>query len=292
MNDEEWLAQRFEENRARLRGVAYRLLGSSSEADDALQDAWLRVSRSGAGDVENLAGWLTTVVARVSLNRLRARKRRREAPFEASLPDPVVGPFTTDLAPEEEAILADSVGLALLVVLETLSPAERLAFVLHDTFELPFEEIAPMLGRSPEAARQLASRARRRIRGAAVSEPDTDLSRQRVVVDAFFRAARDGDFGALLALLDPDAVLRADYGPRRAPAIFRGAQAVAEQSRDIPGAEIRLALVNGAAGAVILVRGRPYAVMGFVIRGGQIVEIDAIADPVRVMRIAAGVVES
>jgi RNA polymerase sigma-70 factor (ECF subfamily) len=262
------------------------MLGSLGEADDALQDAWLRVTRADTSDVENLGGWLTTVVARVCLNTLRARKRRREESLEVHLPDPVL---TADgaLQPEDEVLLADAVGLALLVVLDTLTPAERLAFVLHDTFAVPFDEIAPMVGRSPEAARQLASRARRRVRGADVGEPEPDLGRQREVVDAFFRAARDGDFDALVAMLDPDVVLRADYGPRRPGELFRGAPAVAGQSRAIPGAEVRPALVNGEAGAVILVRGRPFAIMGFTVRGGRIVEIDAFTDPERVERMVA-----
>ena len=211
MDESDWLAERFEEHRPRLQGVAYRMLGSLAEADDAVQDAWLRLSRSDAGEIENLGGWLTTVVARVCLNMLRSRNVRREEPLDPHLPDPVIGP-DGELQPEDEALLADSVGLALLVVLDTLTPAERLAFVLHDMFELPFDEIAPMVGRSPEAARQLASRARRRVKGADIPEPDPDLARQREVVDAFFSAARGGDFGALVSVLDPDVVLRADFG--------------------------------------------------------------------------------
>src|ERR687883_1488213 len=292
MNETEWLAERFEEQRGHLRAVAYRMLGSLPEADDALQDAWLRVSRAGADDVENLGGWMTTVVARVCLNMLRSRKRRREEPFEAGLPDPVITP-EGGLQPEEEALLADSVGLALLVVLDTLTPAERLAFVLHDMFDLPFEEIAPMVGRTPEAARQLASRARRRVKGARVPEPDPDLARQREVVDAFFVAARGGDFDALVALLDPDVVLRADFGAKRPAAsrVIHGAAAVAQQALKgaLPAAHLRPALVNGAAGVVITVRGRPFAVMGFTIAAGKIVAIDAIADPERVRPIAAAV---
>jgi len=263
------------------------MLGSLAEADDALQDAWLRVTRADTSGVENLGGWLTTVVARVCLNTLRARKRRREESLEVHLPDPVLSTDGAALQPEDEALLADAVGLALLVVLDMLTPAERLAFVLHDTFEVPFDVIAPMVGRSPEAARQLASRARRRVRGADIGEPDPDIARQREVVDAFFRAARDGDFDALLAVLDPDVVLRADYGARRPGEVFRGAPAVAGQSRAIPGSEVRATLVNGGAGALIVVRGRPFAIMGFTVRGGRIVEIDAIADPDRVERIVA-----
>jgi RNA polymerase sigma-70 factor (ECF subfamily) len=291
MDENDWLVERFEEHRAHLRAVAYRMLGSLTEADDAVQDAWLRVSRAGASEVENLGGWLTTIVARICLNMLRSRSRRREEPLGNRLPDPVVSSPGDELQPEEEALLADSVSLALLVVLDTLSPAERLAFVLHDTFELPFDEIAPMVGRTPAAARQLASRARRRIKGAEVPSPDRDRDRQHEVVDAFFRAARAGDFEALVALLDPDAVLRADYGAGRrgSSGVFRGAEAVARQARGIPGAVVRRALVNGAAGAVITVRGRPFAVMGFTVIDGRIVEIDAIADPARIHRIAAAV---
>jgi RNA polymerase sigma-70 factor, ECF subfamily len=290
MGDDEWLADRFEEHRAHLRAVAYRMLGSLTEADDAVQDAWLRLSRSGTEGVENLGGWLTTIVARVCLNMLRARNVRREAFFGVHLPDPVISP-AGGLLPEQEALLADSVGLALLIVLDTLSPAERLAFVLHDMFELPFDEIAPMVGRSSAAARQLASRARRRVRSAELPVPEPDLVRQRDVVDAFFRAARAGDFDALVTLLHPDAVLRSDFGARHraASVVTRGAAAVAGQARGFPGALVRPALVNGAAGAVITVRGRPIAVMGFTVVEGRIVEIDAIADPERVRRVAAAV---
>ncbi len=293
MNENEWLADRFEEHRAHLRAVAYRMLGSLTEADDAVQDTWLRLSRAGASEVENLGGWLTTIVARVCLNLLRSRNVRREETFGVHLPDPVISP-DGERQPEEEALLADSVGLALLVVLDTLSPAERLAFVLHDMFDLPFEQIAPMVGRSPAAARQLASRARRRVKGADIRAPDPDLARQREVVDAFFRAARGGDFDALVALLDPDVVLRSDFGAARpdASVVIRGATAVAGRARGIPGALVRPALVNGAAGAVITVRGRPFAVMGFTVSEGKIVEIDAIADPERVRRIAAAVLNN
>jgi RNA polymerase sigma factor (sigma-70 family) len=292
MDESQWLADRFEEHRPHLRAVAYRMLGSLAEADDAVQDTWLRLSRAGAGGVENLGGWLTTIVARVCLNMLRSRRIRREEPFGAHLPDPVISP-EGELRPEEEALLADSVGLALLVVLDTLSPAERLAFVLHDMFELPFEEIAPMVGRTPAAARQLASRARRRVKGTGIPAPDPDLARQRDVVDAFFLAARGGDFDALVAVLDPDVVLRSDFGERRpaAPRVTRGAAAVARQALigALPEAELHPALVNGAAGVVVTVGGRPFAVMGFTVTEGRIVEIDAIADPDRVRRIAAAV---
>lgn len=290
MNENDWLAERFEEHRGHLRGVAYRMLGSLSEADDALQDAWLRVSRAGAADVENMRGWLTTVVARIALNKLRSRKRRREESLEAGLPDPVISPVAA-LQPEDEALLADSVGLALYVVLDTLSPAERLAFVLHDTFGLAFDEIAPIVSRSPEAARQLASRARRRVRDADVAEPDAEVPAQRRVVDAFFRAAREGDFEGLLRVLDPEVVLRSDFGDRRqlVPPLVRGAEAVAENARPVPGAELVPALVNGTAGVVVVVKGTPYAVMGFTVRDGRIVAIDAIADPDRVARLSARV---
>jgi RNA polymerase sigma factor (sigma-70 family) len=292
MDENEWLADRFEEQRAHLRAVAYRMLGSLTEADDAVQDTWLRLSRSGAGEVENLGGWLTTIVARVCLNMLRSRNARREDSFGVHIPDPVISPDGA-LQPEEEALLADSVGLALLVVLDTLAPAERLAFVLHDMFELPFEEIAPMVGRTPAAARQLASRARRRVKGAALSVPDPNLARQREVVDAFFLAARGGDFDALVALLDPDVVLRGDFGARRRAAsrVIHGAAAVAGQALMFahPAAHLRPAVVNGAAGVVVTVGGRPIAVMGFTVAEGKIVEIDAIADPDRIRRIAAAV---
>jgi RNA polymerase sigma factor (sigma-70 family) len=292
VDENEWLAHRFEEHRAHLRAVAYRMLGSLSEADDAVQDTWLRLSRSPADEVENLGGWLTTVVARVCLNILRSRDVRREESFGVRLPDPVISP-DGQVRPEDEALLADSVGLALLVVLDTLSPAERLAFVLHDVFDLPFEEIAPMVGRTPAAARQLASRARRRVKGADVPAPDPDLARQRETVNAFFLATRGGDFDALVAVLDPDVVLRSDWGAKRpaAPRVTRGAAAVAKQAliSTIPSAQLRPALVNGTAGAVVMVAGRPFAVMGFIVAEAMIVEIDIIADPERVRRVAAAV---
>jgi RNA polymerase sigma-70 factor (ECF subfamily) len=294
MKENEWLAERFEEHRPHLRAVAYRMLGSLSEADDAVQDTWLRVSRADASEVENLRGWLTTIVSRVSLNMLRARNVRREQPLDGHLPDPLISPIGV-LQPDDQALLADSVGLALLVVLDTLSPAERLAFVLHDMFGLPFDEIAPMIDRSPAAARQLASRARRRIKVGDVAEPDSDLAQQRKVVDAFFQAARGGNFDALVRLLDPDVILRSDFGGRRpsAPKITRGAAAVASQALlgAVPGAELHPALVNGAAGVVITVRGRPVAIMGFTVADDRIVEIDAIADSERVRRIAAEVLD-
>ena len=292
MDDPEWLANRFEEHRAHLRAVAYRMLGSLSEADDAVQDTWMRVSRAGAGEVENLGGWLTTIVARVCLNVLRSRNVRREESLEVHLPDPVISP-EGNLQPEEEALLADSVGLALQVVVDTLAPAERLVFVLHDMFGLPFEEIAPMVGRTPEAARQLASRARRRVKGADIPTADPDLGRQREVVDTFFAAARGGDLDALVAVLHPDVVLRADFGPKRpgASTVIHGAAAVARQARlgASPTAELHPALVNGAAGVVITMRGRPFAVMAFTVTEARIVEIDVVADPERVRRVAAPV---
>jgi len=295
MHENEWLAERFEEHRGRLRSVAYRMLGSLTEADDALQDAWLRVSRAGADEVENLGGWLTTIVARVCLNMLRSRNVRREEFFGVRLPDPIISP-DRQLQPEDEAILADSVGLALLVVLDTLTPAERLAFVLHDMFELPFEEIATMIGRSPTATRQLASRARRRVKGAEVPEPDPDLARQREVVDAFFMAARGRDFEALVSVLHPDVVLRSDFGATRPAAsrVVRGAEAVARQAfagAGLAAARLHAALVNGAAGVVVTVEGRPFAAIGFTVTDGKIVEIDAIGDPERVQRIAAAVLK-
>jgi RNA polymerase sigma-70 factor (ECF subfamily) len=284
---DDWLAEHFEANRTHLRAVAYRLLGSLSEADDAVQEAWLRLSRSDTTGIKNLGAWLTTIVARVCLDMLRSRKARGEVPLDelsgVRVPDPIVTrEDRTD--PEHETLLADSVGLALLVVLETLTPAERLAFVLHDMFAVPFEEIAPLVGRSSTTARQLASRARRRVRGAA-NAPDADLARQREVVEAFLAAARGGDFDALVAVLDSDVVLRADRGGVRAGALreVRGAQAVAEQaltfSQFAPFA--RPALVNGTAGVVVFERGRPFSVMGFTVGGGKIVEIDILADPAR-----------
>jgi RNA polymerase sigma-70 factor, ECF subfamily len=297
MEGSQWLADRFEEHRGHLRAVAYRMLGSLTEADDAVQESWLRLSRAGAGEVENLGGWLTTIVARVSLNMLRSRKIRREETLDLHVADPIVSK-DGQLQPEDEALLADSVGLALLVVLDTLAPAERLAFVLHDMFELPFEEIAPIVGRTPAAARQLASRARRRVKGSAVRTPDSDLARQRDVVDAFFLAARGGDFDALVAVLDPDVVLRIDAGASRPTAsmVVRGAPAVARQAqiglRPIfaqPVVHLRPALVNGAAGVIVTLGGQPMTVMGFTVAEGKIVEIDAIADPERVRRIAAAV---
>jgi RNA polymerase sigma factor (sigma-70 family) len=281
-NEREWLAERFEDNRAHLRGVAYRMLGSVSDADDAVQEFWLRLSRSDASGVENLQAWFTTGVARVCLDMLRSRRSRREEPLGSRLPEPIVSP-EDGVDPEHEALLADSVGLALLVVLETLTPAERLAFVLHDMFAVPFDEIAPLVERTPAAARQLASRARRRVGGTPV--PDADRDRQRELVDAFLAAARRADFDALVAVLDPDVVLRIDRGPkaRRAPGAVRGARAVAERgvafSRLAPFA--RPALVNGAAGLVVARHGRLLGVAGFTVTHHKIVEVDLLMDPAR-----------
>jgi RNA polymerase sigma-70 factor (ECF subfamily) len=289
----EWLAERFEEQRGHLRAVAYRMLGSLSEADDAVQDAWVRVSQAGADGVDNLGGWLTTIVARVCLNMLRARNTRREESLDLHLPDPIIS-REGDLQPEAEAVLADSVGLALQVVLDTLNPAERLAFVLHDMFDLPFDEIGPMVGRSPDAARQLASRARRRVKGAETRSPDPDVARQREVVDAFFAAARRGDFDALVGLLHPDVVLRADFGPAHASAsrVVHGAEAVARTARAgaNPAARLHPALVNGAAGMVISMHGRPFTVMAFTVSDGRITEIDTFGDPERVARMAGALI--
>ncbi len=293
VDETQWLTDRFEENRPYLRAVAYRMLGSLAEADDAVQDTWLRLARSGPGRDGNLRGWLTTVTARVCLNMLRARNARREEPLPMRLPDPVVS-LDAGPQPEEEALLADSVGLALQVVIGTLAPAERLAFVLHDMFGLPFEDIAPMVSRTPAAARQLASRARRRVKGAQIPPPDRDVARQREVVGAFFTAARGGDFGALVAVLDPGVVLRIDAGAAPPAASMRvcGAQAVARQALTglasaLLTAELHPALVNGAAGVVVTMRGRPVTVIGFTVTDGKIAEIDSIADPERVRKITA-----
>jgi len=285
MDDQQWLAQRFEQHRGRLRAVAYRMLGSLSAAEDAVQETWLRLTRADASQVENLGGWLTTIVARVSLNMLRARQGRLEETLGPRVPEPVIDPAEgTD--PEHEALLADSVGLALLVVLEKLTPAERLAFVLHDVFAVPFDEIAPIVGRSQAATRQLASRARRRVRGAATS-PVAELARQREVVDAFLAAARDGNFGTLVAVLDPDVVLRADR-----PAVIagastevRGAREVARRAVEGGARAARPALVDGAVGVVVAPRGRLLMVLRFRVRDGKIVEIDAIADPARLRQL-------
>jgi RNA polymerase sigma factor (sigma-70 family) len=289
VNEQEWLADQFEAHRPRLRAVAYRMLGSLSEADDAVQDAWLRLSRTEANDIDNLGGWLTTVVARVALNMLRSRKARREQSLDAYVPDPIIG-SVDETNPEQQALLADSIGLALLIVLEKLSPAERLAFVLHDMFAVPFEDIAPIVQRSPEATRQLASRARRRVQGAAPS-PDAELSAQWKVVDAFIAAARKGDFEALVAVLDPDVVLRADGGAGGLSRHVKGAEAVASQALHFAQADltVRRAIINGAAGAVTYLRGKPFSIAAAIVKNGRIVELDFIADPERVAQLAASI---
>ena len=291
MTSDEWLTEQFERHRPHLRSVAYRMLGSLSDADDAVQDAWLRVHRAETDDVENVGGWLTTIVARVCLNMLRSRGVRREEPLGARIPDPLISPDPA-LQPDEEALLADSVGLALLVVLDSLTPAERLAFVLHDMFDLPFDQIAGMVGRSADrhpATGQPRSSSRQGCRDPAA---DGDLARQRAVVDAFFQAAREGDFDGLVALLDPAVVLRSDFGAQRpnAPRVVHGAAGVAGQALigALPGAVLHPVLVNGAAGVVVTVAGRPFAVMGFTIVADRVVGIDAIADPTRVGTITAG----
>src|SRR6187397_2901535 len=283
MAEQDWLAERFEANRSHLRGVAYRMLGSLTEADDAVQEAWIRLSRTDASGVDNLRAWLTTVVGRVSLNMLRSRKTRREASLETHLPDPIVSP-QDGLDPEQEALLGDSVGLAMLVVLDSLTPAERVAFVLHDVFGVPFDEIAPIVGRTPTAARQLASRARRRVQGAPV--PDVDLDGQWAVVDAFIAAARDGDFERLLGVLDPEVVLRSDGGAAspRLTTLVRGAGTVATQAmafRQFTESATRV-LVNGIPGGVAWAPdGSPFSVVAVTVKGGRIVAIDILADPDR-----------
>jgi RNA polymerase sigma factor (sigma-70 family) len=280
MDEKNFLAEKFEANRARLRAVAYRMLGSRSEVDDAVQEAWLRLSRSDAGDIENFSGWLTTVVARVCLDMLRSRKSRREEPLGPQVPEPVASPEH-----EQEAELADSVGTALLVVLETLTPAERLAFVLHDMFAVPFEEIAPVVGRTPAASRQLASRARRRVQGAAPAAPDADVTRQRKVVDAFLAASRGGDFEALLAVLDPDVVFRADHVAVRMGGLpeIRGAAAVAETFKGRAQAA-KPALIDGAVGLAVIIGGQLRIALNLTITGDRIVGIEAVADPERLGR--------
>jgi RNA polymerase sigma factor (sigma-70 family) len=286
LTEHDWLAERFEQHRTRLRAVAYRMLGSPSEADDAVQEAWLRVSRSDTNDIDNLGGWLTTVVARVCLNVLQSRKSRPEEPLDAHVPGSIES-REDGVSPEDEVLLADSIGLALLVVLDTLAPPERVAFVLHDMFAMPFDEIAPIVGRTPVAARQLASRARRRVKGAA-AVPDADFARQREVVDAFLAASRDGDFDALVAILDPDVVLRADRAaaPPNGSEV-RGASAVAQGALSF-SRRARLAepaLVNGAVGLVWAPGGRPRAVLGFTVTRERIVEINIVADPARLRQL-------
>jgi RNA polymerase sigma-70 factor (ECF subfamily) len=291
MDVRDWQTEEFERFRPHLHSVAYRMLGSASEADDAVQECWLRLSRSDADAVANLRGWLTTVIGRVCLDMLRARRARREDSLGTWLPEPIVE-VEGGGDPEQEALMADSVGLALLVVLETLSPAERLAFVLHDMFAVPFEEIAPVVGRTPAATRQLASRARRRVQGAA-PPPDADLARQREVVDAFLAASRSGDFDALVAVLDPEVVLRVDVGEAGAPAgpPVHGAPAVARRvlsrgGRFAPLA--RPAIVNGAAGAVVVAGGRARAVVAFTVAHGRVLTIDIVADPRKLRRLDVG----
>ncbi len=291
MDGQEWLAQQFEEHRPHLRAVAYRMLGSLSEADDAVQDAWLRLSRADTSEVENLGAWLTTVVARVALNMLRSRNTRHEQPLDVRVPDPIIDPADgTD--PEHEALLADSVGLALLVVLETLTPPERLAFVLHDMFAVPFAEIGAIIDRSPEAARQLASRARRRVRGSAPL-PDADLTAQWEIVEAFLAAARGGDFEALLAVLDPDVVLRADAGLTGLSRHVQGAETVARQASTWSQVDLTMkrALINGAAGLVSIRDGRPFSVAAVTVRGGRIVEMDILADPERLAKLDLAILD-
>jgi RNA polymerase sigma factor (sigma-70 family) len=288
MDERDWLAQRFQEHRPRLRAVAYRMLGSTSEADDAVQEAWIRLSRSNAAEIDNFEAWLVTVVGRVALNMLRSRKTRGEEPLDAQhLPDPIVD-RADDIDPEHEALLADSLGLALLVVLETLTPAERLAYVLHDMFSVPFDEIGAILERSPEAARQLASRGRRRIR-AAHTTPDADAAaQQEEVVEAFLAAARDGDFDALVAVLDPDIVERVDTGSgtivevRGALNVARRAMAAASQRDGLVG---RPALINGAPGWVSVLDGELYAIAALTLHNGRITTMDILLDPARLARL-------
>jgi RNA polymerase sigma factor (sigma-70 family) len=283
VTDTEWLAQRFEEQRPQLRAVAYRMLGSLSEAEDAVQEGWLRLARSDADAIDNLGAWLTTVVGRVCLDMLRSRRARREESLDIRVPDPIVASIDGALDPEQEAVLADSVGLALLVVLDTLSPAERLAFVLHDMFAVPFAEIAPIVGRSVDATKMLASRARTRIRGSAPM-PDADLARQREVVNAYLAAAREGDFEGLVRMLDPDVVLRADGGETGFPSRYlRGAEAVASSAMSFRhlSAYGQAVLVNGGPGAIAIRDGEPLSLLGFTVVGDRIVEINILSDPER-----------
>jgi RNA polymerase sigma factor (sigma-70 family) len=291
MGDHDRLAERFESHRSHLRGVAYRMLGSLSEADDAVQEAWLRLSRADTRGVENLAGWLTRVVARVCLDMLGARTARREQPLGIQVPDPIVN-GQSERDPEQEALLAEEVGLALLVVLDRLAPAERVAFMLHDLFAMPFEEIAPVLERTPTAAKKLASRARHRVHGNATST-GPDRSRQRHVVDAFLAATRGGDVKALLAVLDPDVVVRG-ITPAGVSVVVRGAASVAEQALSFARRHARFAqpaLVNGAPGVVVAPPGRLFAVMGFTVRRGKIVEIEVVADPARLRQLDLAVLD-
>jgi len=282
MAEQDWLAERFEQHRPRLRAVSYRMLGSLSEADDAVQEAWLRLSGADAGQVDDLGAWLTTVVARICLNILRSRTTRREEPIGPHMPDPIVS-AVDGVDPEDEVLIADSVGLALLIVLDTLAPAERLAVVLHDAFDVPFEQIAPIIDRSEAATRQLASRARRRL--GATPTPDATVAEQWELVDAFLAAAREGDFDALLKVLDPDVVLRAEGGATgpAASRVARGARTVASGAVafNTLGYNSQRALVNGAPGVVTFAGEEPFAVLGFTIAGGKIVEMNVLADPAR-----------
>jgi RNA polymerase sigma factor (sigma-70 family) len=284
MDERDWLAERFEEHRPRLRAVAYRILGSTSEADDAVQEAWIRLSRSNTGEIDNLEAWLVTVVGRVALNMLRSRKTRHEEPLGGHLPDPIVD-RADGIDPEHEALLADSVGLALLVVLETLTPAERLAYVLHDMFSVPFDEIGAILNRSPDAARQLASRGRRRVRGAGATS-DADAAAQQEVVEAFLAAARDGDFDALIAVLDPDIVLREDNGSGTIVEV-RSAENVARRAKAASqlGLVVRPVLINGAAGWVSLLDGEVFAIGALTQHNGRITTMDILLDPARLARL-------
>jgi len=288
VTDDELLARRFEADRGHLRAVAYRMLGSLGDAEDAVQEAWLRLQRSNVGGVDNLTGWLTTVVGRVCLDMLRTRRTRREELWDVRLPDPAIN-WVDEVDPAHEAVLADSVGLALLVVLETLKPAERVAFVLHDLFGVPFDELAPVVGRSPDATKMLASRARRRVRG-AVTDPEADPSRRREVVQAFLKASREGDFDALVGLLDPDVLLRADWGAGALAgeaALVRGGAVVARQAMRFAKLiqSTRLVLVNGDLGVLSIRNGRPAAVLSFTIITDVIVAIDVLADPERLVRL-------
>jgi RNA polymerase sigma-70 factor (ECF subfamily) len=291
MDQQDWLADRFEQHRSRLRAVSYRMLGSLSEADDAVQEAWLRFNRADTSAVEDLGAWLTTVVARICLNTLRSRKTRREEPIDAHMPDPIVSPVNA-LGPEDEALIADSVGLALLIVLDTLAPAERLAFVLHDVFDVPFEQIASIIDRSEPATRQLASRARRRL--STTPTPEADLAEQWELVEAFLAAAREGDFDRLLTVLDPDVVLRADGGATGlgGSRVIRGARAVASGATTFNrlGYEARRALVNGAPGVVSFAGEEPFSVVGFTVAGGRIVEMNILTDPARLQELDLAVI--
>ncbi|HJP80144.1 MAG TPA: sigma-70 family RNA polymerase sigma factor [Pseudonocardiaceae bacterium] len=282
MDERDALAARFEEHRSRLRGVAYRMLGSLAEADDAVQETWLRFSGADSSQVDNLGAWLTTIVGRVSLNMLRSRNQRREDPIGAHVPDFILA--SPDADPEQDAVLADSISIALLIVLETLNPTERLAFVLHDLFAMPFEEIGPIVGRNPAAARQLASRARRRVQGASSHTPDAGLAEQRRVVEAFTAAARGGDLTALIEVLDPDVVVRTDWGPGKPGTILRGRDAVAQGAMEFSrlGAHNVDAIINGAPAAVAMLDGKPISIAVFNVAGGKIAGLDILADPERI----------